>query len=165
MLVIIPTPLLTHTSGDATQPRGNDNRLIIHCCNNIGGWGAGFVLAISRHWLAPESEYHAWHNTAKGNLPMGDIQIVPVEQNLAVCNMIGQWGTSPDSKGRPPIRYRAIRKCLKKVCKYCLQNNVSVHAPKFGSDLAGGDWNKIESLIIKELCNKGVKVTIYEWAG
>jgi hypothetical protein len=34
--------------------------------------------------------------------------------------------------------------------------------PKIGSGLAGGDWNKIERIIIEELVDKGVKVFVYE---
>jgi len=161
-----PTPMrLSYVTGDATAPMGTDNRLIIHCCNNIAVWGGGFVLAVSKQWKAPENEYRKWFNRVKGVLPMGAIQIVPVAENLAVCNMIGQWGTDNEDPKNPPIRYKAIRKALRKVRKYCLQNHVSVHAPKFGSDLAGGDWTVIEGIIIEELCNKGVGVTIYEWVG
>jgi O-acetyl-ADP-ribose deacetylase (regulator of RNase III) len=167
--------LLEYVNGDVTKPNGDDNKVIIHCCNDVGGWGAGVVLAISRAWKAPELEYRKWYKKTTGTisnaglltecLPLGEIQIVPVAENLAVINMIGQHKTGFDKKSRPPIRYNAIKKALKKVCKYCKQNNVSVHAPMFGSDLAGGDWNKIERLIVKHLCKKGVYVTIYEYVG
>ena len=35
-------------TGDATAPIGKGNRIIAHVCNDIGAWGAGFVLAISK---------------------------------------------------------------------------------------------------------------------
>lgn len=42
--------------GDATEPQGEGNKIIVHCCNNIGGWGAGFVLSLSKKWLEPGSK-------------------------------------------------------------------------------------------------------------
>ena len=154
---------IKYVKGDATAPKGTDNRLIIHCCNDIGGWGSGFVLAISKRWKAPEQEYRSWHARNK-KFELGNIQIVPVAENLAVANMIGQrgiWKRTTDSE--PPIRYWAIQDALKKVYHYCNDNNVSVHAPKFGADRAGGDWPTIENLINIELVDKGIDVTIYEY--
>jgi hypothetical protein len=34
--------------GDATAPTTDGNKFIAHICNDIGGWGKGFVLAISK---------------------------------------------------------------------------------------------------------------------
>jgi hypothetical protein len=30
--------------GDATSPRARGPKLIAHVCNDLGGWGKGFVL-------------------------------------------------------------------------------------------------------------------------
>src|SRR4029077_8760714 len=30
-------------------------------CNDAGGWGKGFVIAVSRRWPEPERRYRAWH--------------------------------------------------------------------------------------------------------
>lgn len=35
-------------TGDATRPIEDDPKIIVQVCNEIGGWGAGFVLAISK---------------------------------------------------------------------------------------------------------------------
>jgi O-acetyl-ADP-ribose deacetylase (regulator of RNase III) len=48
---------LHYIVGDATSPLGDGKRIVVHVCNDIGGWGAGFVLAISRRWTAPEESY------------------------------------------------------------------------------------------------------------
>ena len=158
---------ISYIDGDATKPHGQDNRLIIHCCNNEGGWGAGFVLALNKKWASPLISYKRWsqqkQQLKQNNFKLGNIQIVPVADGIAVANMIGQHKCVTDSKGNPPIRYKAIRKCLKKIAKYCKANNVSVHAPKFGADLAGGDWNVIEQIIIDELCKKNIPVTVYNF--
>jgi len=42
-------------------------------------------------------------------------------------------------------------------------NGCSVHGPRFGSALAGGDWKRIEEMIEKQLVAKGIPVTIYDF--
>ena len=34
--------------GDATSPQAKGPKIIAHACNDIGGWGAGFVVAVSK---------------------------------------------------------------------------------------------------------------------
>jgi len=48
---------ITYIKGDATNPQAKGTKIIIHICNNLGGWGKGFVLAISKRWKAPEEAY------------------------------------------------------------------------------------------------------------
>ena len=150
---------ILYVKGDATAPIGEGNKILIHCCNDKGRWGKGFVVAISRRWKAPETEYRKWHNSGK-SFKLGNLQYVKVRDDLIVCNMIGQHDTRTIGKV-PPIRYGAIKKCLEKVAEAAIMNNATVHAPKFGSALAGGSWDKIEELINECLIDKGVKVTIY----
>ena len=160
---------IKYINGDVREPIGLDQNLIIHCCNDIGRMGSGVALALMKKWPVIRNQYITWYNEDL-DFKLGDIQIVKVSDSndifdTFVANMIGQHGINVDKDGNPPVRYKAIRKCLKSVCKYCLKNNTSVHAPKFGSDLAGGDWNIIEKIIEEELTNKGVSVTVYEWEG
>lgn len=42
-----------YLTGDATAPGGTGTRIIAHVCNDIGHWGKGFVLAISKRWPEP----------------------------------------------------------------------------------------------------------------
>lgn len=39
---------IIYLKGDATEPIGTGHKIIAHVCNNKGGWGRGFVLAISK---------------------------------------------------------------------------------------------------------------------
>ncbi|MDB5329368.1 MAG: hypothetical protein JWP03_519 [Phycisphaerales bacterium] len=47
--------------GDATAPQGDGPRIIAHVCNDLGRWGRGFVLALSKRWHEPEARFRAWH--------------------------------------------------------------------------------------------------------
>lgn len=38
---------IAYKRGDATQPVGEGSKVLVHVCNDIGGWGRGFVLAVS----------------------------------------------------------------------------------------------------------------------
>lgn len=48
------------TTGDATTPQVAGNKIVAHVCNDVGGWGSGFVVAVSRRWKEPESQYRKW---------------------------------------------------------------------------------------------------------
>lgn len=154
---------IRYLNGDATCPVGEGKKIIAHCCNDIGAWGAGFVVAISRKWKEPECQYRQWYRSQKG-FKLGRVQFVKVEDNIIVANMIGQHKIHSQGKV-PPIRYGAIRKCLTIVAKASLANNASVHAPKFGAGLAGGSWGEIERIIQEELCEKSISVTVYNYGG
>jgi O-acetyl-ADP-ribose deacetylase (regulator of RNase III) len=149
---------IKYVIGDATCPVGEGEKLILHCCNDIGGWGRGFVLSLSKHWKEPEKAYRE-----QKNYVLGKIQMVRVEKDICVVNMIAQHDVKPtkDANGNivPPIRYDALKACLITVNGIAVRTKATIHAPRFGAGLSGGDWNKIEQ-IIKETIT--VDVTIYD---
>ncbi|RKW18275.1 MAG: Appr-1-p processing protein, partial [Capnocytophaga sp.] len=44
---------IKYIKADATFPQSEGNIIIPHICNDIGAWGKGFVLALSKRWKAP----------------------------------------------------------------------------------------------------------------
>ena len=157
---------ITYLIGDATNPipTNDEARIISHVCNDKGGWGSGFVVAVSKKWKAPELEYRKW---AKGEVEeypkfrLGEIQVVEVKDNLFVANMIAQHDVRWIGD-IPPVRYDRIRQCLNKVAVMAKKLNASIHAPRFGAGLAGGSWQVIEGLIKETLIAKDVEVFIYD---
>jgi O-acetyl-ADP-ribose deacetylase (regulator of RNase III) len=147
--------MLTYITGDASRPVGKGNKVIPHCCNDLGRWGSGFVVAVSKKWKEPESEYRFLKS-----YELGDVQFVKVEEDIVVANIIGQHGIK-SINNVAPIRYDAIRIGLQKVCEYALKNNASVHMPKIGSDRAGGNWDRIEKIIKEELVDKNIDIYVY----
>jgi O-acetyl-ADP-ribose deacetylase (regulator of RNase III) len=131
-----------YLKGDATSPIGPGNKVIPHICNDIGAWGAGFVLAISARWKAPERMYRSLTNRV-----LGTVLFVPVEEDITVANMIAQHNTRPDNEGNYPIRYYAVRECLKEVNRYAVAAGATLHMPRIGCGLAGGTWIEIEKII------------------
>lgn len=154
--------MMMYLKGDATNPQGEENKIIAHICNDIGGWGKGFVLAISNRWRKPEAEYRKWFQNGE-NFKLGEIQIVQVEENIWVCNMIGQHKTIINSKGIPPIRYEAVEQCLNKLSDEALKLNASIHIPRIGCGLAGGKWGEVESIIERTLLQNNIDVYVYDF--
>ncbi|MEU5299589.1 macro domain-containing protein [Streptomyces noursei] len=153
---------ITYLKGDATAPQGKGVKMIVHVCNDLGGWGKGFVLALSRRWPEPERAYRRWHRErARNDFGLGAVQFVSVDEHLWVANVVGQRGTRTGSKG-VPVRYEAIAAGLGRVADKALELGASVHMPLIGCGLAGGKWSRVEPLITQRLIGRGVAVTVYD---
>ncbi|MEV7031248.1 macro domain-containing protein [Streptomyces sp. NPDC093272] len=153
---------ITYIRGDATAPSGKGVKVIAHVCNNRGGWGKGFVLALSRRWPEPEKAYRAWHrDRADNDFALGAVQLVQVGHYLWVANMIGQHGTRTGSKG-VPVRYEAIDTALAALAERATGLGASVHMPRIGCGLAGGKWSRVEPLVQERLAGRGIPVTVYD---
>ncbi|MEV7107315.1 macro domain-containing protein [Streptomyces atroolivaceus] len=153
---------ITYVRGDATAPQAKGVKLIVHVCNDLGGWGKGFVLAVSRRWPGPEAAYRRWHRERSDNdFGLGAAQFVQVEPYVWVANIVGQRGTRTGSKG-VPVRYEAIDAGLDKVAARAVELGASVHMPRIGCGLAGGTWARVEPLITERLVSRGIAVTVYD---
>ncbi|MFC9283851.1 macro domain-containing protein [Streptomyces collinus] len=153
---------IVYLRGDATAPFAKGPKVIAHVCNDIGGWGKGFVLALSRRWPEPEAAYRAWHRGRAGNdFGLGAVQLVEVGARLWVANMIGQRGVRTGSNG-VPVRYEAIDAALGRLAGEAAERGASVHMPRIGCGLAGGRWSRVEPLVRERLVARGVAVTVYD---
>lgn len=149
--------MISYLMGDATKPNANGPKYIMHICNDIGAWGAGFVLALSKRWKKPEMEYRKLKNSV--GYALGDIQIVQVEKDLYVVNMIAQHGLRGTSN-KPPVSYEHLEQCFDKFMQDISSlNEVSVHMPKIGCGLGGGSWDIVEEIIDEHL--DGIPVYVY----
>lgn len=154
--------MIRYVEGDATDPIGAGEKVIVHVCNDLGKWGKGFVLAVSRRWKKPETEYKAAF--ASPSAPrLGDVQFVRVTGDITVANLVGQHGIASLRGGPPPVRYEAIREGLEKVASYARTHHASVHMPRIGCGLAGGDWAEVEPIITQTLANQGIEVIVYDF--
>ncbi|PKT70872.1 Appr-1-p processing protein [Streptomyces populi] len=158
-------PEIKYVRGDATVPSVKGVKVIAHVCNDIGGWGKGFVLALSRRWPEPEAAYRAWHRGRAGNdFALGAAQFVQVEPYVWVANLVGQRGIRTGSKG-VPVRYEAIDAALGPLADKAVELGASVHMPRIGCGLAGGTWSRVEPLVTERLVRRGLSVTVYDHGG
>jgi hypothetical protein len=123
--------------------------LLPHIVNDIGLWGSGYVLAVSAVNPNPEAAYLKWFAEKQKTgelLPLGNTQIVPIDNEVSVCNMVAQHGVR-SIDGAPPIRYEALEQCLIFVNLVAVASKRTIHMPRIGAVRSGGDWTTIEALI------------------
>lgn len=158
--------MITYLRGDATDPKVAGKKIIAHVCNDIGGWGSGFVLSISKRWAEPELTYREWFRDRDSEelewppFQIGSTVFVPVNDDTVVANMIAQRGTGP--KDGPPIRYAALEECLRDVEAWARDNDhASVHMPRIGCGLAGGSWALVEEIVARVFLD--IEVYVYDF--
>ena len=170
--------------GDATNPTDNGNKIIVHICNDVGGWGKGFVMAISKRWKQPETEFRNWYKNKEleqtdtvqferieskdkylkeNKFELGNVQFVKTTDNIWIANMIAQRDIRPSKDGIPPIRYTYVAECLERVRQFAKRQNASVHMPRIGCGLAGGQWNEIEEIVNANLITHEIETTVYDF--
>ena len=156
------TSSISFRRGDATAPEGAGPVVIAHVCNDVGGWGRGFVLAISTRWPEPERAYREWfRNRPSNGFALGAVQLVSITPDLWVANIIGQDGILATSEG-PPVRYSAIEAGLSELAYEAGAMDAGVHMPRIGCGLAGGEWCVIEAIIERTLLAAGIPVVVYD---
>lgn len=135
----------------ASSQNSGSSIIVPHVCNNIGLFGAGFASGVKNHFPAVATNFELLGKKTK----LGYVQYVGVfkdqtyEHEIFFANMISQNGII--SKNNPrPLNYEALVKCMIDIRNFIYQSNkekIEIHCPKFGSGLAGGNWNFIKSLI------------------
>lgn len=149
--------LVTYRKGDATLPPERP-AIVAHVCNDKGGWGSGFVRAVSdRFGPKPEACYRAWASGFYGGdsppFELGEVQFVPVEFDAAgdyavlVANMLAQAGYCSPSNPTA-VRYPELECCLSMVSDQAVEMRCAVHVPRIGCGLGGGDWNVVEGILL-----------------
>ena len=159
---------LHYVVGDATHPvnTASKKHVITHCCNDIGAWGAGFVLAVDKLSPLPKAKYKAWKEAGSPPMELGMVQVVDLSDKLAIANLIGQHGIR-SSGGEPPIRYDALETALNKLCKRMagklhVWNPYDLHMPRIGCGLAGGEWDKVEEILLRVAREYSVHIYVYD---
>jgi len=158
---------ITYLVGDATAPIGVGHKIIVHNVNSIGAWGSGFVVALSNKWAAPEAYYRRWAALGKckmGPFQLGQIQLVKVEPDTSVCNLVGQSGCG-NYEGLAPVRYESIHEGLLRLRRFLYNSaplEFSLHAPRLGAGISGGDWTQIETIINSVFEKTEYPFTVYD---
>ena len=153
--------MISFVQGDATLPVGEGQKIIAHVVNDQGGWGRGFVVALSKRYPQSETAYRRWARRPAPDDPpfaLGKVQFVAVAPDLWVANMLAQHAyRTPDNP--VPLRYDALEHALSAVANFAAEHEATVHMPRIGAGLAGGDWERIAALIGQ--CLVEHEVTVY----
>lgn len=145
----------------------NNPAIIAHICNNCGTWGAGFVLPLAEAFPNARQAYLDWHGAQRRSrgdgtpFALGQIQLVTTDKrHLHVVNMIAQDNTR--KKGTVLVDYDALGKCLLRLGGFAQAINASVHMPRIGCGIGGGDWTEVEKLVQRHLVENFVDVWVYD---
>lgn len=142
--------VIEYIHGDATRPAGSEAVCLVHICNDVRAWGAGFVLAISRRWPQVERAYREMEHCRRG-----EVQFIQADTRILVANMVAQRGIGRGNR----VDLNALEICLNKVAA----RGLPVHMPRIGCGLGGGKWADIEPLIRRCLLDHDVSVTVYDF--
>lgn len=157
--------MFNYVVGDATNPVGEGNKIIAHVCNDVGAWGAGFVLAVSNKWPLAKHCYLHWAAGKELNpwlsFELGYVQFVRVEADIWIANMVAQHGIRPIDNPIP-LNYAELYNCLEQVAGLAYDLDATVHMPRIGCGLAGGNWDTVAGIIDDQLVKSKVKTFIYD---
>ena len=76
----------------------------MHICNDVGGWGSGFVSAADKLLAVPKAVYWQQFKLSASLLELGTVQLMNEKLNARVDNLIGQH-LHKFEKGDQPIWY------------------------------------------------------------
>jgi hypothetical protein len=149
--------MIKYVKGDLFNYIDSNKRIMIpHVCNDLGLWGAGFVVPLGKKYPEAKKAYLDEFKLEYNKL--GVTIMHQVGQNTYVANMIAQHKVG----GERPLRYDSLCRCMNFVSEQCKIFNFEIYCPKFGSGLAGGNWRFIECLIQDFWVNQGIFVTVFE---
>lgn len=156
---------ITIVRGDATKPRGDGQKIVVHVVNDATPrWGGrGFASAVARVWPDAQKDFVRCVEEDRSRLKLGSVYEYAAATGLTIVHMVAQHGYGPSPA--PRIRYAALRTCLAKVAELALTAGASVHMPRIGAGEAGGSWALIEELVAGTLCAAGIHVTVYDLPG
>ncbi len=168
---------IKYVKGDATSPIIVEGKksVIVHCVNTLGAWGKGFVVPLGQKYPQSRKIYNHFiqlHKKGYYKSLLGLICIAPnVSKDIDVVNLFGQERIYPIMKDGEiiiPLDYIALRKGFETIVdSYASEYSykpvpITVHMPRIGCGLAGGDWNKVEKIINETLIDKGIEVYVYD---
>ena len=160
--------IVSETKGDLFEgvAKSKSNFIVIpHVCNDIGAWGSGFVIPLGEKYPGAKAEYEKWNKIISQKHRIGtldksyDFKVADDGfPSVCVYNMIAQRGIISRDNPRP-LDYGSLAHTMVLVSKgieldellayqdHKLELKPEIHAPRFGSDRAGGDWTIIRELI------------------
>jgi O-acetyl-ADP-ribose deacetylase (regulator of RNase III) len=151
---------IEYVTGDATEPRGSGHRAIIHLVNDkTANWGGGFAQALRSRYPKAQEDFREWAKADKSHLRLGEIRRLEIQPDLDVVSIVAQKGYGTST--RPRVRYEALRTALQRLAALLDREPATVHMPRIGAGMAGGDWNIIAELVRDELVDRGHEVTVY----
>jgi hypothetical protein len=149
---------------NAENLSGEQRIVIPHVCNDKGKWGAGFVIPLGRAFPASKEMFNARFADGSGVQGTTQFSLCGYRPHVVVANMVAQTLFTREQKivrQDRPLSYRSLAACMNSVGDYAVAYESRIVCPRFGSALAGGNWEFIKELIKDFWVDRGVDVTVF----
>lgn len=161
--------MITYIDGDLIKLAQEGHfDIVVHGCNCFSTMGAGIAPQMAKafgcNYFPMEQDRLKKNINKLGNI---DYECFYIESNdwktIAVINAYTQYkyGSNHSDGDVAPFDYEAFTICMRKI-NLTFEPGLIIGMPKIGAGLAGGDWNRIEKIIEKELSNLKVIVVNYK---
>jgi Zn-dependent peptidase ImmA (M78 family)/O-acetyl-ADP-ribose deacetylase (regulator of RNase III) len=153
---------MRYLRGDATQPKGAEPRIIAHVVNDRArSWGGrGFAASLASRFEGAREAYSEWAHDAERR-KLGSVHIWEAAPSLWIASLVAQAGYGEQPNGRPRLKLLALRNCLEVLAREAADRGATVHMPPIGTGQGGTPWPPIRDLIVEELTDYEVLVTVY----
>lgn len=144
--------------------------IVVHGCNCFSTMGAGIAPQMAKAFGCDKFRMEREGPTINklGNIDYKYCDVCFSEKSnydkqVAVVNAYTQYkyGKNHSDGDVEPFDYEAFTVCMRKINQIFVSGK-TIGMPKIGAGLAGGDWNRIEKIIEKELSNLKVIVVNYK---
>lgn len=151
---------IRYVRGDAAIPRADGPAIIAHVVNNQSHqWGGrGFVRSLMDRYPDAADEFA---RRPADQRRLGAVHLQLAAADVWIASMVAQAGYGPARADQPRLRLHALREALEAVAGYAQRVSASVHMPLIGTGQGGTRWPKIRDLVLDEIANRHVPVTVY----
>ena len=148
-----------YVRGDASKPQADTPVVIAHVVNDAARrWGGhGFARALMNRFPQAADDYASWPFVERS---LGEVHMATAADGLWIASMLAQAGFGPRA-GKRRLRIHALQKALRRVAQLAQQKGAEVHMPPIGTGQGGAEWPAVRDLVLEELVNRGVRVTVY----
>lgn len=130
---------ILYIKGDLLE---SSEHIVLHGCNNKGGFGSGFAGAVRSKYPECYTTYRAAFE--QGKLSMGGIIVHhDALDDRYILNAITQPAYGYD--GKKYVDYEAIKAAMILADEITTTGRIAM--PKIGAGLGGGDWDIISNII------------------
>ena len=156
----LPRIDLNYVNGNVLEPKGQGSRVICQLVNDKAKrWGGGIAAQSARRHPAAEHSFSAWISRIPASERLGQVHVADVGHGVLLASLVAQHGIGVSEQ--PRLRYAALQDCLARVAHEASAHNASVHLPRLGMS-AGGDWKRIEQMLMESIVSQGCPVTVYD---
>ena len=157
-----PSLGLRYVRGNAAEPRGDGMLMIAHVVNQQAQrWGGrGVAVALGDRYPDAKDAYAARN---RSQYPLGSVHFAEAEESLWIASLVAQQGYG-ESAG-PRLRLPALRSALETLAEKARELGATVHTPPIGTGQGRMPWPPVRDLILEEVVDRGVPVTVYVLEG